>query len=83
MTPTAGKMTVDIIQGLLLAFAAVVIVMPAYIRLLRHAGMGKQILEEGPESHQVKRGMEPSCEFFGSIPSTSASTLSLANTWEA
>ena len=56
MTPTAGKMTVDIIQGLLLAFAAVVIVMPAYIRLLRHAGMGKQILEEGPESHQVKRG---------------------------
>src|SRR4029453_4890579 len=56
MTPTAGKMTVDIIQGLLLAFAAVVIVMPAYIRLLLHAGMGKQILEEGPESHQVKRG---------------------------
>jgi phospho-N-acetylmuramoyl-pentapeptide-transferase len=49
-------MTVDIIQGLLLAFAVVVILMPAYIRLLGFAGMGKQILEVGPESHQVKRG---------------------------
>jgi phospho-N-acetylmuramoyl-pentapeptide-transferase len=49
-------LVVDIIQGLLLAFAAIVILMPAYIRLLRFAGMGKQILEEGPESHQVKRG---------------------------
>jgi len=56
MTPAGGKMVVDIIQGLLLAFAAIVILMPAYIRLLRFAGMGKQILEEGPESHQVKRG---------------------------
>jgi phospho-N-acetylmuramoyl-pentapeptide-transferase len=49
-------MTVEIIQGLLLAFAVVVILMPAYIRFLRFLGMGKQILEEGPESHQVKRG---------------------------
>ena len=52
-------MTVDqttLIQGLLLAFAVVVILMPAYIRVLRFFGMGKQILEEGPESHQVKRG---------------------------
>ena len=47
---------VNIIQGLLLAFAVVVILMPAYIRFLRFLGMGKQILEEGPESHQVKRG---------------------------
>ena len=47
---------VNIIQGLLLAFAVVVILMPAYIRFLRFVGMGKQILEEGPESHQVKRG---------------------------
>ena len=45
-----------LIQGLLLAFAVVVILMPAYIRALRFFGMGKQILEEGPESHQVKRG---------------------------
>src|SRR6185436_6460270 len=29
---------------------------PAYIRLLRFVGMGKQILDEGPDSHQVKRG---------------------------
>ena len=56
MNQSGGAMTVEIIQGLLLAFAVVVIVMPAYIRLLRFAGMGKQILEEGPESHQVKRG---------------------------
>jgi phospho-N-acetylmuramoyl-pentapeptide-transferase len=53
---TSGTMIVDIIQGLLLAFAAIVIFMPAYIRLLRFVGMGKQILEEGPDSHQVKRG---------------------------
>ena len=30
--------------------------MPAYIRLLRYVGMGKRILEEGPETHQVKAG---------------------------
>jgi phospho-N-acetylmuramoyl-pentapeptide-transferase len=48
--------TVELIQGLLLAFAVVVILMPAYIRLLRYAGMGKQILEEGPATHQVKAG---------------------------
>ena len=48
--------TTTLIQGLLLAFAVVVILMPAYIRALNFFGMGKQILEEGPESHQVKRG---------------------------
>jgi phospho-N-acetylmuramoyl-pentapeptide-transferase len=30
--------------------------MPPYIRLLRFIGMGKQIREEGPESHFVKEG---------------------------
>src|SRR5262245_33249812 len=49
-------MTVNIIQGLLLAFAVVVILMPGYIRFLRFAGMGKRIREEGPESHQAKAG---------------------------
>ena len=49
-------MTVELIQGLLLAFALVVIVMPAYLRLLRWAGFGKQIRNEGPESHHVKLG---------------------------
>jgi phospho-N-acetylmuramoyl-pentapeptide-transferase len=48
--------TVELIQGLLLAFALVVILMPAYIRLLRWAGFGKQIRVEGPESHLVKTG---------------------------
>jgi phospho-N-acetylmuramoyl-pentapeptide-transferase len=47
---------VELIQGLLLAFACVVILMPPYIRLLRWLGMGKKIREEGPDSHQVKQG---------------------------
>ncbi len=49
-------MTLELIQGLLLSFALVVILMPPYIRLLRHFGFAKQIREEGPESHMVKRG---------------------------
>jgi phospho-N-acetylmuramoyl-pentapeptide-transferase len=44
------------IQGLLLAFACVVILMPPYIRLLHWLGMGKKIREEGPGSHLVKQG---------------------------
>ena len=49
-------MTVELIQGLLLAFAIVVILMPPYIRLLRETGFTKQIRVEGPDSHQVKHG---------------------------
>jgi phospho-N-acetylmuramoyl-pentapeptide-transferase len=49
-------MTLELIQGLLLAFALVVILMPPYIRLLRHLGFAKQIREEGPESHMIKWG---------------------------
>ncbi len=49
-------MTLELIQGLLLAFALVVILMPPYIRLLSHSGFGKQIREEGPQSHMVKWG---------------------------
>ena len=49
-------MSVELIQGVLLAFAVVVILMPAYIRALRFFRMGKQILEEGPQTHQVKQG---------------------------
>ena len=49
-------MTVELIQGLLLAFALVVILMPAYIRFLRAMGMGKRIRAEGPEAHQSKGG---------------------------
>ena len=47
---------IEIIQGLLLAFAVVVILMPGYIRLLKYVGIGKQIREEGPHSHLVKEG---------------------------
>jgi len=49
-------MTVELIQGLLLAFALVVILMPPYIRLLRHFKFGKQIREEGPQTHMIKWG---------------------------
>jgi phospho-N-acetylmuramoyl-pentapeptide-transferase len=45
-----------IVQGILLAFAIVVVVMPAFIRLLRRLGMGKRIRLEGPETHYVKEG---------------------------
>jgi phospho-N-acetylmuramoyl-pentapeptide-transferase len=49
-------MTVELIQGLLLAFAIVVILMPPFIRLLRATGFTKQIQIESPDSHQVKHG---------------------------
>ncbi len=45
-----------IIQGILLAFALVVVLMPAFIRVLRRLGMGKRIRLEGPETHYVKEG---------------------------
>jgi phospho-N-acetylmuramoyl-pentapeptide-transferase len=48
--------TVELIQGMLLAFAIVVILMNPYIRVLRAIGIGKQIREEGPHSHYVKEG---------------------------
>ena len=45
-------MTVELIQGLLVAFAIVVILMNPYIRLLRFVGMGKQInVEEIGRAH--------------------------------
>ena len=50
-------MTVELIQGLLLAFALIVILMPSYLRALRAIGMGKRIRAEGPESHLVKEGV--------------------------
>jgi phospho-N-acetylmuramoyl-pentapeptide-transferase len=52
----SGNTTTTLIQGLLLAFAVVVILMPAYIRFLRYIGMGKMIQEELPDTHQVKAG---------------------------
>jgi phospho-N-acetylmuramoyl-pentapeptide-transferase len=47
---------VELIQGLLLAFALIVILMPPYIRLLQATGFGKRIRQEGPQSHYVKEG---------------------------
>jgi len=45
-----------IVQGILIAFALVVITMPAFIRLVRRLGMGKKIRIDGPESHYTKEG---------------------------
>jgi phospho-N-acetylmuramoyl-pentapeptide-transferase len=45
-----------IVQGILLSFAIVVVLMPAFIRLLRRLGMGKRIRLDGPETHYVKEG---------------------------
>lgn len=47
---------VELIQGLLLAFALVVIIMPPFIRLLRATGFGKRVRRDGPESHYIKEG---------------------------
>ena len=52
----AGVVTVELIQGLLLAFAIVVILMNPYIRLLGALGFRKHIRVEGPQSHYVKEG---------------------------
>ncbi len=49
--------TVELIQGLLLSFIIVLILMPPFIRLLRYVRFGKNIREEGPASHQVKQGV--------------------------
>src|SRR4029077_10981749 len=46
-------MTVELIQGLLLAFAIVVILMPPYIRLLRSTGFTKQIRIAGPQAPPI------------------------------
>ncbi len=51
-----GTMTVELIQGLLLAFALMVILMSPYIRLLHALGFAKRIRQEGPESHYIKEG---------------------------
>jgi phospho-N-acetylmuramoyl-pentapeptide-transferase len=45
-----------IVQGILLAFAVVVVLIPPAIRFLRRLGMGKRIRLEGPETHYVKEG---------------------------
>ncbi|HJP90103.1 MAG TPA: phospho-N-acetylmuramoyl-pentapeptide-transferase [Candidatus Limnocylindrales bacterium] len=52
-----GNVNVNLIQAVLLAFAVVVILMPGYIRFLNYLGMGKQIQEELPDTHQVKAGV--------------------------
>jgi phospho-N-acetylmuramoyl-pentapeptide-transferase len=45
-----------IVQGILLTFALMVILMAPYIVLLRRSGFGKRIRVDGPDSHYVKEG---------------------------
>ena len=48
--------TAAVVQGILLTFALVVILMPPFIAFLRRLGFGKRIRVEGPGSHLVKEG---------------------------
>ena len=48
--------TAAVVQGILLTFALMVILMPSFITLLKRAGFGKRIREEGPATHYVKEG---------------------------
>jgi len=45
-----------VVQGILLTFALVVILMPPFVLVLRRLGFGKRIRIEGPGSHLVKEG---------------------------
>ncbi len=47
---------ITLVQGLLLAFAIVVILMRPYLQVLRWLGFGKHIREEEPDSHTGKEG---------------------------
>jgi len=50
------SITAALVQGILLTFALVVILMPPFILVLRRLGFGKRIREEGPGTHLVKEG---------------------------
>jgi phospho-N-acetylmuramoyl-pentapeptide-transferase len=45
-----------VVQGILLTFALVVILMPAFLQLLRRAGFGKRVRITGPGTHLAKEG---------------------------
>jgi phospho-N-acetylmuramoyl-pentapeptide-transferase len=45
-----------VVQGILLAFALVVLLMRPYLGVLRRLGFGKRIRIEGPEAHYTKEG---------------------------
>ena len=46
----------SVVQGIVLTFALVVILMPAFLQLLRRAGLVKRVRLTGPGSHLVKEG---------------------------
>jgi phospho-N-acetylmuramoyl-pentapeptide-transferase len=64
----------SVVQGILLTFALVVILMPPFILLLRRLGFGKRIRIEGPGSHLVKEGT-PTMGGLLIIPVVAASAM--------
>jgi len=46
----------SVVQGIVLTFALMVILMPAFLQLLKRLGFGKRVRLEGPASHLVKEG---------------------------
>jgi phospho-N-acetylmuramoyl-pentapeptide-transferase len=48
--------TPAVVQGILLTFALMVILMPPFVLVLRRLGFGKRIRIEGPGSHLIKEG---------------------------
>jgi len=46
----------SVVQAIVLTFALMVILMPAFLQLLKRLGFGKRVRLEGPASHLVKEG---------------------------
>jgi phospho-N-acetylmuramoyl-pentapeptide-transferase len=46
----------SVVQGIVLTFVLMVILMPAFLQLLRRLGFGKRVRHEGPGSHLAKEG---------------------------
>jgi phospho-N-acetylmuramoyl-pentapeptide-transferase len=48
--------TYTVFLAVLVAAAAVIVLMPWFIRLMRHEGVGQQVRADGPGTHLVKQG---------------------------
>jgi phospho-N-acetylmuramoyl-pentapeptide-transferase len=46
----------SVVQGIVLTFALMVVLMPAFLQVLRRLGFGKRVRQHGPGSHLVKEG---------------------------
>ena len=48
--------TYQIFLAAVIAAAIVLVLMPLFIRLMRHEGIGQQVRADGPQRHLVKQG---------------------------